>query len=94
MKWTNIEGKTHNFSKPKNWDDERDGRCGTLPVRVEEVGLYNYHYSTWKPDAEELALLNAGGAVELCCVGQQPPVSVGVVPAYVEEGPEWDGKGN
>ena len=46
-------------------------------------GLYNYHYSTWKPDAEELALLNAGGVVELCCVGIQPPVSVGVVPEFI-----------
>ena len=81
-------------TKPRNWDDNRDGPCGTLPVRVESYGIYDYHYSAWKPDAEELALLNAGGVVELCCVGQQPPVSVGVVPAYVEEGPEWDGKGN
>ena len=87
MKWTNIEGKTHNFSKPKNWDDERDGPCGTFPVRVEEVGLYNFHFSAWKPNAEELALLNAGGVVELCCVGHQPPVSVGVVPDSCREGP-------
>ena len=85
MKWTNVRDSNANFSKPRNWDDERDGPCGTLPVRVEPVGIYNYHYSAWKPGAEELALLNAGGVVELCCVGVQPPVSLHVV---VEAEPE------
>ena len=83
MKWTDIGGKNADFAKPRTWDDERDGKCGVLPVRVEPHGLYNYHYSAWKPDAEELALLNAGGAVELCCVGQQPPVSMSVVPEFI-----------
>lgn len=85
MKWTTIKGRTHNFSKPRDWDDERDGPCGTLPVRVEPVSFYNYHYSAWRPDAEELALLNAGGVVELCCVGIQPPVSIHVVEAEPDE---------
>ncbi len=78
MMCTNVRGKTTDFGKPPGWDDQRDGRCGTLPVRVEQHGLYNYHYSAWKPDPDELALLNAGGVVELCCVGIQPPVSLNV----------------
>ncbi len=83
MRPTAIKDQNADFAKPRNWDEERDGKCMSLPVRVEPVGLYNYHYSAWKPDAEELAELLAGGVVELCCVGQQPPVSVGVVPEYV-----------
>lgn len=79
MKWADIEGKNADFGKPRSWDEQRDGPCGVLPVRVEQEGIYNYHYSNWKPDAEELKLLNAGGVVELCCVGIQPPVSVAVV---------------
>ena len=82
MKRANIRGKTTDFGKPRDWDDKRDGPCGVLPVRVEQVGIYNYHYSAWKPDTEELKLLNAGGVVELCCVGIQPPVSVAVVPEH------------
>ena len=82
MKWTAIKGKTNDFGKPRSWDEERDGKCGTLPVRVEQVGIYAYHYSNWKPSAEELDMLIAGGVVELCCVGIQPPVSMGVVPAF------------
>ena len=82
MKWANIRGKTTDFGKPRTWDEKRDGACGVLPVRVEQVGVYNYHYSAWRPDAEELRLLNAGGVVELCCVGIQPPVSVAVVPEH------------
>lgn len=37
--------------------------------------------SVWKPDAEELAALNAGGCVALTVLGtDHPPVSVDVVP--------------
>jgi hypothetical protein len=74
-----IKNGKHDFAKPRNWDDERDGPCRNLPVRVETRGIYNEHLSNWKPDAEELKLLNNGGVVELCCCGLQPPVSVGVV---------------
>ena len=79
MKWVQIRGKNADFGKPRDWDETRDGPCGTLPVRVEQEGIYNSHYSAWKPDAAELARLNAGGVIELCCVGIQPPVSLAVV---------------
>ena len=74
-----IKGQNADFGKPLDWDDTRDGSCGSLPIRREPVGIYNYHYSAWKPDIEELKLLARGGVVELCCVGIQPPVSVAVV---------------
>jgi len=79
-----IKGKTHNFGKPAEWVEDRDGPCGVLPVRVEQEGIHNVHYSNWKPSAEELRRLCNGGVVELCCVGIQPPVSVDVVPEHKE----------
>lgn len=82
MRPAKVKGQTADFAKPRSWDDSRDGPCGTLPVRVEQEGIYNNHYSNWKPDAEELKLLNRGGVVELKCVGVQPPVSVSVVPEH------------
>jgi hypothetical protein len=84
MRPANVKGKTINFTKPRGWDEKRDGACGILPVRVEAHGILNHHISAWKPGAEELALLNSGGVVELCCVGIQPPVCVSVVEAEPE----------
>lgn len=79
------DGEVIPFGKPKDWDDATHGPCGTLPVRrqVEGVGggrAYIGLYSNWKPDDKELARLNAGHVVELCCCGIQPAVSVSVVP--------------
>lgn len=74
-----VKGETNSFKKPADWDDKRDGQCGDLSVRREIHGEHVYHYSAWKPSADELATLNAGGVVELCCVSIQPPVAVGVV---------------
>ena len=84
MRPVKIRDQNADFAKPLDWDDTRDGPCGTLSVRVEQDGIYNSHHSNWKPDAEELKLLNRGGVVELCCVGTQPPVSVIVVPEHKE----------
>jgi len=88
MKPVPTKGETNPFVKPEGWDDERDGRCGVLSVRVETHGVRNYHISTWKPDADELAKLASGACVELTCVGLQPPVAVAVgdVPALPGEG--------
>jgi hypothetical protein len=82
MMWTKVRGMTRQFKKPVNWIDEIDGQCGTLPVREVREGQHISHYSNWKPTLDELDLLRNGGVVELCCVGVQPPVSVGVVEEY------------
>lgn len=76
------------FAKPKDWDD-RNGPCGDLPVRrvVEGVAAKNPYlamYSNWQPSSDELARLNAGHVVELCCCGGQPAVSISVVPCADE----------
>jgi hypothetical protein len=75
-------GATHKFGEPTNWNEEKDGHCHTLSVRVElhgSRGLIKL-VSTWKPSKAELALLNIGGAVELSILAQgQPPVALNVV---------------
>lgn len=86
MRPVRVKGQNANFAKPTEWDDERDGPCGSLPVRLEKVGFYVEHNSAWKPDEEELKLLNEGGVVELCCVGIQPPVLLCVVPRELPRG--------
>ena len=68
MKPVEIRGKNADFGKPHDWVEARDGPCGSLPLRVEQAVIYNFHYSAWKPNAAELARLNAGGVVELCCM--------------------------
>lgn len=78
---TRVRDANADFLPPKDWDKSTDGPCGNLPIRREVgKGGKTYHYSNWKPDAHELAILNAGGNVELLCIGGQPPVAVSVVP--------------
>jgi hypothetical protein len=88
MRPTSIRGKTHCFSKPANWDDATMGPCGDLEVRVEvEPPPSNIVecVSAWKPDAEELAMLNRGGAVEIyVCAKAQPVLRVGAVEPFEE----------
>lgn len=84
MKPTVTRGATNVFSKPENWDDEKFGPCGDLQVRMDvfggnEKGIIEC-YSTWKPSAGELAMLNAGGVIEVgICLPNQPVMSVSVV---------------
>lgn len=72
-----IAGATTWFGKPKDWDEQRDGKCAQLGVRVTQDGL---HESAWEPTAAELAVLNAGGYVVLSVLGHQPPVRLSVKP--------------
>lgn len=79
MRPVRVAGQNADFSKPLDWDDKLDGECGSLPVRIGTDHRTRTMTSNWLPSPEELAVLNAGGVVELCCVGNQPPVSVGAV---------------
>lgn len=51
--------------------------CGDLPVvrEVDEEGHLSVT-SAWKPSAEDLEVLNAGGCICLTVLGGQPPVSM------------------
>lgn len=82
MRPTVTRGAQHNYQKPENWDEEKDGPCGDLQVRKElygERGIIQC-VSTWKPSAEELRALLAGGVIELLiCSVDQPPCALCVV---------------
>lgn len=75
----NFNGADAKFGRPKDWDEERDGPCATLPVMRQPLpGNLVSHISLWVPTPEERRQLLLGSAVVLSCVGVQPVVAVGV----------------
>jgi hypothetical protein len=63
---------------PEGWN-QAELPCGALPITRMDVDGRPAVVSFWKPTAEELAMLNAGGTVALWVLGQtMPPVSVEV----------------
>lgn len=50
--------------------------CFDLPTTVEVKDGHLEVTSCWKPSAEDLAVLNAGGCICLCVRGGQPPVAL------------------
>lgn len=66
---------------PVGWD-QKELPCGALPItRTDWDGLPAV-VSFWRPTAEELALLAAGGSVALWLIGNtMPPASLAVAPA-------------
>jgi hypothetical protein len=99
MKPVVIEGANANPGAPKNWDPERDGTCGTLPIRVTSSNLVGEEYigmpkangsrvvkceSAWQPHPHELEALNAGAHIVLTVHGWQVPVSLRVEAAAPE----------
>ncbi len=89
MQPTITRDATHTFAPPKNWDPEKDGPCGSLSARLEGYGRRALVQitSTWKPDAAELKLLNAGAVIELHLITESlPPAGLSVVaPVEVTE---------
>lgn len=78
-----IEGSNLTLIAPKNWDEERDGRCGDLAVLVKEERPFSMT-SAWFPTPEEIELIGRGAPVHLeVFSGRHPPVmlTVGKVPA-------------
>lgn len=72
-----IPCATRDLAKPRNWDEQRDGKCGSLLVRDEVSGGVPVMRSRWIPSAAELKMLNAGGSVELVVFGAvHPPVAL------------------
>lgn len=65
------------YKAPKDWDETTNGPCADLHVFQNDGSIS----SVWKPSAEELAMLNAGGAVVLTVVANfQPPVRLWTAP--------------
>ncbi len=66
---------------PKGWDQSALP-CGALAITDMDIEGMPAVVSFWRPDAAELAALNAGGLVALQIFGQtMPPAAVGVVAA-------------
>lgn len=65
---------------PADWD-QTTMPCDALPVTQTEIDGQTVMVSFWRPNAEELAALNAGATVSVWLYGGlHPPVSVGVTP--------------
>jgi hypothetical protein len=80
-----ILGWTHAPGAPANWDPERDGECGALPIRVLQLpGGTMCCESAWEPTPQELEWLNAGGQIVLRVGGWQVPVALYVEPPMPE----------
>lgn len=63
---------------PNDWDHTQ-AACDVLPVTRTTLNGIPSVKSYWKPDADELALLNAGYHVTLYVAGKDmPPVALGV----------------
>ncbi|MGY3393405.1 hypothetical protein ACVWW6_005996 [Bradyrhizobium sp. USDA 3311] len=89
MPFVKIRGATANFGKPRNWNEKEAGPCGDLWVRVDRYGPYKQHNFAWKPDAEQLALLNGGGEIEVHLICDfMPPVGVSAVKRDEQPEPE------
>lgn len=74
-----IKGFTKVFKPPVNWNEDSNGRCGDLHVRLVADGNTPCCESAWEPTPDELAVLNDGGSIILRIWGGQPPVAL-----YVE----------
>jgi hypothetical protein len=66
---------------PANWDD-RGGqlRIPALHVTQGQVHGTKVFVSFWKPTPEELAMLLAGGQVQLTCIGGQAACNISAIP--------------
>ena len=74
-----ISNATRNLGKPIDWDDERDGPCGSLAIRDTRLNGAPCMLSAWQPSPEELAALNAGAKIYLHVIGGiHPPVAISV----------------
>lgn len=70
---------------PLDWNEERDGPCGALDVQVFNDPL-PCMMSAWRPNKEELALLNAGKPLLFFVYGNvHPVVSLEVQDADMDE---------
>jgi len=81
---TRIEGSTHEFGQPADWDAEKHGECMTLAVRLTDDGCCE---SAWRLTKDEMGALLKGASVILRVYGGQPAVMLtveGVSYSHVE----------
>ncbi|MDN8612775.1 hypothetical protein [Variovorax ginsengisoli] len=78
MRPTQHPSNTRVLGAPKGWD-QSELPCGALAITDVAVEGVRHVVSFWRPDADDLAKLNAGGTVALWIVGAtMPPASLTV----------------
>ena len=81
MRPTQHPSNNRVLGAPAGWD-RSELPCGALAITDQIIDGVPHVVSFWRPDADDLAKLNAGGTVALWIVGRtMPPASVGVEPA-------------
>lgn len=87
MQTGRIQYATRVLNAPVGWDKDRDGFCGTLPIRDERTTAGETMVSVWLPTQEEIERIQQGAPIYLYIVGTvHPPVSVSVGPRPGFEG--------
>ena len=71
MEPTDFKGRTHILGVPKDWDEEKDGKCQGLPVMFAEYGIY----SRWRFSlVERLQILFGRPMTLIVRSNSMPPV--------------------
>ena len=65
---------TRRFAPPADWNEAKHGACGTLEIADLPTPSGPYMESLWRPDAGDLAALNAGAGIALGIRGTVHPV--------------------
>lgn len=82
-----IQNATRVLKAPSDWDRDKDGHCGGLPIRDEPTTAGQGMTSAWFPTPEEIERIKDGAPIYLTVLGTvHPPVSMGVGPR-----PGYDG---
>lgn len=96
MQACNFPG-ARRIGAPRDWDAQLDGECGTIFVTdaVDTLSGQNFMYSLYKPTAEDLEALQAGGVLRLGIMGHAHPVfQMGVLSKRIADAaeiePMWD----
>lgn len=69
-----IEDADTALRPPADWDEAQNGRCGSLPIRVERIDGVQFMISAWEVSTDEAMVLLAGGKVQLGVSGSAHPV--------------------
>lgn len=76
-----IQNATRNLVAPVDWDKDKHGACGGLPIRDENTTAGKAMVSAWFPTPDEIKRIVEGAPIYLIVVGQvHPPVDMRVGP--------------
>lgn len=85
---TPIKHQSNNtlVTPPKSWDD-RGGqlRLPALHATQGKVSGITVMITYWEPSPDDVAMLLAGGKLQLTCLGGQPACNVSVLPPNESE---------